>query len=82
MADRPPGGTGPNADQQLYLYVENLTNQELKNLEVKLKADGKEYKGSWTDPKPAAGKHYYYVRATQKDKALAWGSPMWIDSGP
>ena len=47
-----------------------------------LKADGKEYKGSWTDPKPDAGKHYYYVRVTQKDKNLAWGSPMWIDSGP
>ncbi len=47
-----------------------------------LKADGKEYKGSWTDPNPAAGKHYYYVRVTQKDKNLAWGSPMWIDSGP
>ncbi len=47
-----------------------------------LKADGKECKATWTDPKPAAGKHYYYVRVTQKDKALAWGSPMWIDSGP
>jgi hypothetical protein len=47
-----------------------------------LKADGKECKAAWTDPKPAAGKHYYYIRITQKDKALAWGSPMWIDSGP
>ncbi len=47
-----------------------------------LKAEGKECKAKWTDPKPEAGKHYYYVRVTQKDKALAWGSPMWIDSGP
>ena len=47
-----------------------------------LKADGKECKTTWTDPKPAAGKHYYYIRVTQKDKALAWGSPMWIDCGP
>ena len=47
-----------------------------------LKADGKECKATWTDPKPDGGKHYYYVRVTQKDKALAWGSPMWIDSGP
>ena len=46
-----------------------------------LKADGREYKGTWTDPKPSAGVHYYYVRVLQKDKALAWGSPMWIDGG-
>ena len=38
-----------------------------------LKADGKEYKATWTDPKPAAGKHYYYVRVTQKDKRAGVG---------
>jgi hypothetical protein len=45
-----------------------------------LHADGKEYKGAWTAAKPAAGKHYYYVRVEQKDGQLAWSSPMWIES--
>jgi hypothetical protein len=38
-----------------------------------------EFKGDWTDPKPTAGVHYYYVRVQQKRGELAWGSPMWID---
>jgi hypothetical protein len=43
--------------------------------------DGAEFKQSWTDPRPAAGTHYYYVRVRQKDGQLAWGSPLWIESG-
>jgi hypothetical protein len=43
-------------------------------------APGKvEYKGTWTDPKPSAGTHYYYVRVVQADEELAWSSPLWID---
>ena len=38
-----------------------------------------EFEGKWTDPKPTAGTHYYYVRVQQDDGELAWGSPMWID---
>jgi hypothetical protein len=38
-----------------------------------------EFKGTWTDPKPTNGVHYYYVRVQQKDGELAWGSPVWID---
>jgi hypothetical protein len=41
---------------------------------------GPEYKGEWTDDK-ADGKHYYYVRVMQKDRAMAWGSPMWVEYG-
>jgi hypothetical protein len=41
-----------------------------------------EYDGKWTDPKPAAGKHYYYVRVQQADRQLAWGSPLWIEYAP
>jgi hypothetical protein len=43
------------------------------------KPEGREYKSTWTDPKPTSGVHYYYVRAEQADEELAWGSPMWID---
>ena len=31
-----------------------------------------------SDPKPAAGTHYYYVRVTQQDGQMAWSSPMWV----
>src|SRR5262249_40607657 len=37
-----------------------------------------DFEGKWTDPKPSAGTHYYYVRVQQADGELAWGSPMWI----
>ncbi len=41
--------------------------------------DKSEFQGKWTDDKPAAGTHYYYVRVQQADGELAWGSPLWID---
>jgi hypothetical protein len=44
-----------------------------------LKPGKAEYKGTWTDPKPAEGVHYYYIRVVQDDGELAWASPMWID---
>jgi hypothetical protein len=39
-----------------------------------------QYQGSWTDPKPEAGLHYYYVRVQQTGGELAWTSPLWIES--
>jgi hypothetical protein len=44
-----------------------------------IKPSDREYKGTWTDPAPSAGTHFYYVRVLQADEELAWGSPMWID---
>jgi hypothetical protein len=43
-----------------------------------LKPDGLRYRGTWTDPAPQPGTHYYYVRVLQEDGELAWASPMWI----
>jgi hypothetical protein len=43
-----------------------------------LRPDGAAYRGAWTDPAPAAGTHYYYVRVLQEDGEVAWASPMWI----
>jgi hypothetical protein len=53
----------------------------LKDSEVvtSIKPGKPDYKGTWTDPKPSAGVHYYYVRVQQSDGQLAWASPMWID---
>jgi hypothetical protein len=44
-----------------------------------LQPQGRTFQKTWTDPEPAAGIHYYYVRVLQKDGELAWASPMWID---
>jgi hypothetical protein len=46
-----------------------------------LRGKGAEYRGTWTDPAPLAGTHYYYVRVSQEDGELAWGSPLWITRG-
>ena len=37
--------------------------------------------GTWTDPNPIAGTHYYYIRVLQADEEIAWASPLWIDVG-
>jgi hypothetical protein len=42
----------------------------------------RDYNGTWTDPKPGKGVHYYYIRVQQEDGELAWGSPMYIDYAP
>jgi len=55
----------------------------LKNSEPVVAFDGlkgAEFQTAWTDPKPTAGTHYYYVRVEQADGELAWSSPMWIES--
>jgi hypothetical protein len=42
----------------------------------------REYSGTWTDPKPTKGAHWYYVRVQQEDGALAWASPLYVDFAP
>lgn len=38
---------------------------------------------AWSDPAAAAGEiNMYYVRLQQRNKALAWASPIWIDYKP
>jgi hypothetical protein len=53
----------------------------LKDSEVvdTLQPGKSEYQGTWTDPKPTEGVHYYYIRVQQTDGQLAWTSPIWID---
>jgi hypothetical protein len=56
------------------------TVEILRDSEVvaKLPSKGAEFKGTWTDPQPQAGTHYYYARIVQADGELAWGSPIWV----
>jgi hypothetical protein len=44
-----------------------------------LQPQGDRYSGTWTDPKPLTGTHYYYIRVLQADDEIAWASPMWIE---
>jgi hypothetical protein len=63
-------GTGPIAQ------IDVLKDSELADT---IKPGQAEHKGTWTDPKPTSGVHYYYVRVQQQDGQLAWGSPFWMD---
>jgi hypothetical protein len=65
-------GTGPIAQ------IDVLKDSEVVQT---IKPGKAEYRGTWTDPRPAAGVHYYYVRVQQEDGQLAWASPLWIEYG-
>jgi hypothetical protein len=73
--DRPPElaiqilGTKPK------LTVEVLRDSDVV---ATLTDESKEYRGTWKDPEPKSGTHYYYVRVRQSDGELAWTSPMWV----
>jgi hypothetical protein len=68
------------------LQVKVIGTSDLAKVEVlrdstvaaELPAKGRECAVEWTDPAPAAGVHYYYIRVQQKDGELAWTSPLWI----
>jgi hypothetical protein len=70
------------------LQVKIIGTSDLAKVEVlrdsdvvaTLKLKGRECAEEWTDPQPAAGTHYYYIRVQQKDGELAWTSPMWIQN--
>jgi hypothetical protein len=81
MGDEFRTGQAPALDIHV-IGTRKLTKIEvLKDSEVvhTVKPGKREYKGKWTDPKPSDGVHYYYIRVTQEDGELAWGSPMWIE---
>ena len=47
-----------------------------------IKPGKSDYSGTWTDPKPDKGVHYYYIRVEQDNGELAWASPLYIDYAP
>ena len=40
--------------------------------------EGESMEFTFREPTLAAGEHYYYVRVEQKDKNVAWSSPIWV----
>src|SRR5262245_32798957 len=75
-----PGAGAPR------LQVKVVGTDDLSKVEVlrdsavvaELPAKGRECVADWTDPAPAVGVHYYYIRVQQKDRELAWTSPLWF----
>ncbi len=46
---------------------------------AKPEKESEELKFTWRDPNPEKNKtSYYYVRAIQKNKHMAWASPIWV----
>ncbi|HKA07089.1 MAG TPA: hypothetical protein VKD71_07510, partial [Gemmataceae bacterium] len=79
-------GDEVNAAGAPKLQVKVIGTSDLAKVEVlrdsvvvaELGVKGRECAAEWTDPAPAAGVHYYYIRVQQKDGELAWTSPLWI----
>jgi hypothetical protein len=69
-------GTGP-IDR-----VEVIRNGEVIHKAVPEK-NAEEIRFAWDDKNPHKGEKpsYYYVRVTQKDRQMAWGSPIWVQTG-
>jgi hypothetical protein len=81
MGDEFKTGQAPSLDFHVIGTAPVAQIDVLKDSEVveTIKPGKAEHKGTWTDPKPTGGVHYYYVRVQQEDGQLAWGSPLWID---
>jgi hypothetical protein len=44
--------------------------------------EGDKFELHYRESSLAPGRHYYYVRMEQKDRHMAWSSPIWIDYTP
>ncbi len=56
--------------------------QIIKNGEVvvRMQCYGKKERKEWIDPEYRAGEaSYYYVKVVQRDREMAWSSPIWIE---
>jgi hypothetical protein len=41
--------------------------------------EGSEFELSFRDAALTPGEHYYYVRVEQRDRNMAWSSPVWVN---
>ncbi len=81
MGDEFKASTAPSLEINVVGSAPVAQIDILKDSEVvdTIKPGRAEHKATWTDPRPTAGVHYYYVRVQQQDGQLAWASPLWID---
>jgi hypothetical protein len=66
-------GTGPLAKVVIVRDNQYIYAQEPQGDQFELR-----YRESSLTP----GRHYYYVRLEQKNKHMAWSSPIWVDYNP
>ena len=66
-------GTGPLAK-----VVIVRDNQYIYSKDV----DGDTYQLQYRETSLTPGKHFYYVRLEQKNRHMAWSSPIWVDYEP
>ena len=41
--------------------------------------EGSEARFSFADKEPGSRESYYYVRVLQRDRNIAWSSPIWVN---
>lgn len=59
--------------------IEEIDVISMGNVVWRKEGNAREMEVSFTDEtQPAQGWLYYYVRVHQKDKAMAWSSPIWF----
>jgi hypothetical protein len=66
-------GTGPLAKVVIVRDNQYIYAQE---------PQGDKFELQYRETSLAPGKHYYYVRLEQKDRHMAWSSPIWVDYSP
>jgi hypothetical protein len=66
-------GTGPLAKVVIVRDNQYIYAQE---------PQGDKFELRYRETALAPGKHYYYVRLEQKDRHMAWSSPIWVDYSP
>jgi hypothetical protein len=80
-----PHKTAPRRIQAEIIGTEVLEKIELiKNNQVilTLKSRTERKQIDWVDQTQPSKEDYYYLRVTQKDKELAWTSPIWVKPPP
>lgn len=56
--------------------IEVIRNEEIV---YETRPGQREVSLAYTDNDPPSGSAYYYVRAVQEDREIAWGSPIWVE---
>jgi hypothetical protein len=74
------------AGEKVTVSIRALGTQDIDEIQVvrsgkviaALRPGTREVQTSHVDAEPLRGESWYYVRLTQRDGALAWGSPIWV----
>ena len=79
-------GDAFSSDSAPALKVKIIGTDEIQKVEVikdrkfvyQAEPAAKEFEFDFVDNDTASGESYYYVRVQQRDRNLAWSSPIWV----